>query len=159
MGADAGRFELGSAGASRAIELGVEFGEPGCGRRRARNGLAPGFIGRRSKPDRRSSAYCDQLMVLPNSPSLTTSTPALGLLAHNLGDAGGETRRETPPRPPAGRSLLRAQKFDQRPAGRIRLPTWVVRMRSVAAFSLRYSAGTESVGFRSLTSRFTSRGP
>ena len=41
------------------------------------NGLAAScLIGRRSKPDSRSSAYCAQLIDLPNSPSLTTSMPA-----------------------------------------------------------------------------------
>jgi hypothetical protein len=38
--------------------------------------LAPAATGRRSNPLSRSSAYCDQLIDLPNSPSLTTSMPA-----------------------------------------------------------------------------------
>jgi hypothetical protein len=51
------------------------------------NGFAPGGARRRSKPLRRSSAYCDQLMDFPNSPSLGRSMPAC-LALHDLGDGG-----------------------------------------------------------------------
>ena len=68
------------------IELGIEFGEMLAIDAAGERILAPGLIGRRSKPLKRSSTYCDQEIDLPNSPSLTTSMPDFGLLAHDLGD-------------------------------------------------------------------------
>ena len=57
------------------IELGVELGKRSRSRPRANGSAAPGATGRRSNPLSRSSTYCDQLIDLPNSPSLMTSIP------------------------------------------------------------------------------------
>jgi hypothetical protein len=83
--------------------------------------LAPGASGRRSKPESRSSAYCDQLIDLPNSPSLGISMPS-STWRRTMSFTDCARQRSY-----AGRSygarVCRARMNSSSAGGRIRLPT------------------------------------
>ena len=85
--------------------------------------------GRSSKPSRRSRMYRDQLMPLPNSPSLTMSIPTSACLATTSATERRRHVRQAPARSasPTACAFRRATNS----GGRTRLPTCVVRMRSV----------------------------
>src|SRR6185437_10449436 len=84
------------------------------------------------------SAYCAQEIDLPNSPSETPSMPASP--CRRTTSATERFRHAWKPASSYGLPLCCAPRKSCKSAGRIRLPTWVVRMRFVECFmALRLS--------------------
>src|SRR5262245_57637687 len=83
----------------------------------------------------RSRRYCDQLIDLPNSPSLTTSTPAAA--CRRTTAATDASRHWACARSSYACASCFARRWSSSAGGRIRLPTCVVRILSRLRFIRR----------------------